>query len=91
MFSATNVNTTLKAVLAKLLIEHAENFPSHGSRRGAAQELRETGSQWAAIATLGGWKSLAFLGRVDLTDEVYRCMAKLLIETEAGDSEPDLD
>ena len=49
---------------------------------GAAQELKETGSQWAVIATLGDWKSLAFLGYADLTDSVEQDMAKLLIECE---------
>ena len=89
-FSATNVNTTLKAVLSRLSVVHAEKYSSHGFRRGAAQELKETGSQWAASATLGGWKSLAFLGYVDLTDEVERDMAKLLIETYQVDSDPGL-
>ena len=89
MFSATNVNATLKAVLAKLLIERSEKFSSHGFRRGVAQELKETGSQRAVIATLGDWESLAFLGYVDITDEVDRNMAKLSIETETGDSDPE--
>ena len=89
-FPAASVNTALKAVRAKLLAEHAEKYSSHGFRRGSAQELKETGSQWAAIATLGDWKSLAFLGYVDLADEVGRNMAKLLIETDQADSDPEL-
>ena len=60
---------------------------AHGFRRGASQELKESGSQWAAIATLGDWKSLAFRGYSDLTYNVERDMAKLLIETDAMDSD----
>ena len=70
-------------------MNRAVKYPTHGFRRGASQDLKETGSQWAAIATMGEWKSLAFLGYADLTDEVDRNMAKLLIETEMGDSDPD--
>ena len=90
-YYATKTNNTLKAVLKKLDVPHAGKYSSHGFRRGAANELRATGSPWSVIATVGGWKSLAFRGYVDLTQEVDRDMAKLLIETEQLDSEPELE
>ena len=86
-FTATNANTIIKAVFAKLLISHAEKYSSHGFRRCAAQELKETGSKRAIVATLGDWKSLAFLGYVDLTDSVEQDMAKLLVETDPPSDE----
>ena len=86
-FTAQNSNTALKAVLAKPLANHAGGYSSHGFRRGAAQALKETGSQRAAIATIGDWKSLDFLGYVDLADSVEQDMAKLLIEIDPLDSD----
>ena len=82
MYTATNVNTTIKSVLAKLGIDFAQIYSSHGFRRGATQELKEKGSQISAIATVGEWRSLAFLGYVDTALDVARDMSKLLIETE---------
>ena len=90
-YSATKANNALKAILTKLNVTHANKYSSHGFRRGAANELKATGSQWSTIATIGGWKSLAFKGYVDLTTEVDRDMAKLLIETDQLDSETELE
>ena len=39
-YSTQNVNTAIKAVLAKLDIPYAESYTSHGFRRGAAQDLK---------------------------------------------------
>ena len=86
-FYATKVNTTLKAVMSKLKIPHARQYSSHAFRRGAANELKTKGSQWSTVATLGDWRSLAFRGYMDLTQELDRDMAKLLIETEQLHSE----
>ena len=82
MYSATSVNTTIKAVLAKIGVDFAHSYSSHGFRRGATQELKEKGSQISVIATVGEWRSLAFLGYVDTALDVARDMSKLLIETE---------
>ena len=84
------MNAAIKAILAQLLSPHAEKYSSHGFRRGAAQELKETGSQWAPIAPLGDWKSLACLGYLDLTDSVEHDMVKLLIECDLPDSDAEL-
>ena len=88
-FYGTKVNNTLKAILAKIKIEHAKSYTSHGFRRGAANELKTRGSQWSTIATLGEWRSLAFRGYVDIAAELDRDMSKLLAET--NDLESDID
>ena len=77
------MNTTIKAVLRKLGIPFAECYTSHGYRRGAAQELKERGSQWPVVASIGEWRSLAFMGYIDIAKDVARDMSKLLIECEA--------
>ena len=61
-FSAQNVNRAIKAVFAKLNVPFAESYTTHGYRRGATQELKEKGSQWPIIASIGEWRSLAFMG-----------------------------
>ena len=81
-YTTQNVNTTIKAVLAKLDIPQAELYTSHGFRRGAAQELKERGCQWPIVASLGEWRSLAFMGYIDIAKDVARDMSKLLIECE---------
>ena len=81
------VNKTINAVLSKLNVPHAQRYSSHGFRRGAANELKTSGSQWSLVATLGDWRSLALRGYVDVTPEMDRDMANLLIETEDIDSD----
>ena len=39
-----NLNRIIKAALGRLLAPHSERYSSHAFRRGAAQELKETGS-----------------------------------------------
>ena len=81
-YYGANVNTTLKRVLSKLQAPYAQSYSSHGFRRGASQELKEKGSQWPTVMSLGTWRSLAFRGYVDTTLDVERDMSKLLIETD---------
>ena len=61
-------------------LPNASRYRSHAFRRGASQELKEKGSQWPTIATLGDWRSLAFHGYVDIADDLARDMSKLLAE-----------
>ena len=70
-------------MLVKLGIPTFQSYTSHGFRRGAAQELKEKGSQWPIVDGVGEWRSLAFKGYVDTTLDVERDMTKLLIESEA--------
>ena len=45
-------------------------------------ELKEKAPQWPAVAAAGGWRSLSYLGYVDLADAVSRDMSKLNEETD---------
>ena len=80
-FYAANVNAAIKSVLTKLSIPHAPSCSAHGFRRRAAQELKEMGSQWPTVATLGEWMSLAFKGCGETALDSARDMSKLLIES----------
>ena len=70
----------LKAALKKIKIPNAGKYTSHAFRRGAATELKETGSQGSSVASLGNWRSLACKGYVGLSDELAHDIAKLFIE-----------
>ena len=87
--TAQNGNATSKAVFSKIGLDYAQSYPSRGFRRGASQEIKEKGALWSAVATAGGWRSLALLGYVDLTRDVDRAMSKLLPETDPMDSGDD--
>ena len=89
-YSGRNVNAVLRAVLTKLSVPEASRFSPRGFRRGAAQELKATGSQWSTVAAAGCWQSLDFKGYIDLTADVARDMSKLLAEHCASDSEDDI-
>lgn len=77
-----NVNTTIRDVLANLDIPFAERYTPHGYRLGAAQELKERGCRWPIVASVDEWRSLAFMGYIDISNDVARDMSKLLIECE---------
>ena len=81
-YYSANVNTAVKAVLAKIDIPYAQSNTPHGFRRGEAQELKEKCSQWPIVAGVGLWRSVAFKGYVDTTLDVGRDTSKLLIESE---------
>lgn len=48
-----NFNRKLNAIMANLHIPDSHRFSSHAFRRGATQELEESGSPWSAIAYFG--------------------------------------
>ena len=50
---------------------------SHAFRRGATQELREAGSGWPAISSVGVWNSPDLAGYVDITPEVEAAVRHL--------------
>ena len=83
----TKANQTLKSGITKLQVVSAARYRSHGFRRGASNALKTRGPQWPAVLCLGEWRSLAFPGYVNLTPELGRDMAKLLIETDDFESD----
>ena len=73
LFSAVNrrnFNSSLKAVTAQLRVPDDQRYSPHGFRRGATQELKETGSPWSLVATSAVWHSSAFRGYVDMSRDV---------------------
>ena len=81
-YSAQNANARINAVLTQMEIPCSRSYSSHGFRRIVAQELKNKGSQWPAVMGVGCWRSLSFLGYVDIARDVERDMSKLLVGTE---------
>ena len=79
LFSAANVrnfNRILRAALGRLQEPDAKRYSAKGFRRGAAQELKETGSPRNVVAADGLWRSAAFRGYVDLSADVEQAYGK---------------
>ena len=92
LFSAVDgryFNNILRAVLTRSNVDEASRFSSYGFRRGAAQELKETGSHWAVVASAGLWKSPAFRGYVDLPDDVEQGVRNLVVADSDFNSDAD--
>ena len=86
-FYGTKVNNVAKAFLQKLRADRSSRYIPHGFRRGAASGLKTRGSQCSTVSTIGEWRSLSFLGYVDLADELDRDMPKLPSETDELESD----
>ena len=82
-----NLNRCVRFALTKIRIPAANLYSSHGFRRGAAQELQESGSQWPIVGEVGKWKGTSFRSYVDLSDELSRDMAQLFIHSFNFDSD----
>ena len=80
LFQAVNIrnfNRMLKPVFARMNIHEAHRYSSHGFRRGTAQELKESGSPWAVVASAGVWNSPAFRGYLDMARDVEVGVSRL--------------
>ena len=86
-----NFNCILKAALAKIHEPSADRYSSHAFRRGASQELKESGSPWTVVASSGFWRSPSFRGYVDLPRDVEVGVQKLFdidLDSDSADEEP---
>ena len=80
-----NINRFTQEVFANPHIPHTGRFSPHGFRRRGAHDLKERGSQRAAVFGAGGWRSLDFRGCVGAISDISRPIARLLVE----DCDPD--
>ena len=82
-----NLNRCLRFALAKIRTPAANLYSSHGFRRGAAQELKESGPQWPIAGELGKWKGASFTSYVGISDELPHDVAQLFIHSFNFDSD----
>ena len=90
-FNQRNFDRIIRAVFTRLGVTDATRYSSHGFRRGTAQELKETGSPWTAVATAGLWRSPAFRGYVDMTADVEQGIRKLVPIDSDSDTGPEAE
>ena len=65
-----NFNRIPRSVLRGIRLPGADKYSPHGPRRGAAHELKETGSPLAVAASSGVRGSTDFRRYADLSDDV---------------------
>ena len=87
--SRGNFNRMLKAVFTQLHVPGAERYSSHGFRRGAAQELKESCSPFAAVASAGVWKSPSPRGYIDVAKDVEMGVSALFDADQDSASDAD--
>ena len=78
-----NFNRTPRAVMSKIRGPSAERFISQAFRRGASQELKESGSHRSVSASMGVWHPTAFRGYVDMSRDV-ELVAQQLFDVDVG-------
>lgn len=74
-----NIERTLKKLRKIIKTPYDGRYASRAFRRGGSHDTKESGPQRSVVAGAGGWRSLAFRGYVDLSDEPHRRIAKLFI------------
>ena len=83
---ANSVNQQLKAVMTKLNYDRGHKYSSHAFRRGATEEIKNSGSTFATIITSGGWTAAGYKSYLDLQADEAINISKLLLETTNSDS-----
>ena len=83
---ANSINQQLKAVMTKLDYDRGHKYSSHAFRRGATEEIKNSGSTFATIITSGGWTAAGYKSYLDLQADEAVNISKLLLETTNSDS-----
>ena len=65
----------LRAALLACEVENAERFGLHALRRGAAQQLVDSGGDLPMLLRAGGWRSSAFRSYLDMVDIENRVLS----------------
>ena len=92
LLSANKFNRELKATTIALKIDQGGLYSSHAFRRGATQEIKDSGSTLATIIGAGNWLSATFKNYINLmADEAINVSTILLdnLGSDSEDSDPD--
>ena len=87
-FTRNNVNRILKATLIRISFPEGGEFTSKAFRRGAAQELLQTGNTLEVIKGSGGWWGSGCRSYVDIEmDNAFRISRALIVLSDGSSSE----
>ena len=89
--SANMFNPRLKRAMCDLNYVGGHRFPSHAFRRGATQEIFNSGSFLATILKSGMWNAAGYKSYLDLhADEAINISALLATAIDSDSDDPDL-
>ena len=86
-FTANRFNLSLKALIADIRFDRAQEYSSKAFRRGATNEISETGSTLAAVITSGGWAAADYKSYLDMQMDEALNISSLLVEAADSDSD----
>ena len=87
VFTANNFNRKLKQTTTALKCPEGGRFSPHAFRRGATQEIKNSGSTFATIVKSGTWLSARYRNYLDLSADEAINISTLLLDTLGSDSE----
>ena len=87
MFSPCSLNRTFKVVMTKMGYRDGPKFSSHAFRRGATQEIKDSGSTLSVIIKSGTWTHAGYKSYLDLQADYAINISRFLIESLGSDSE----
>ena len=85
--TANTVNRQLKATMTALGFDQGGLYSSHAFRRGATQEVKNSGSTLATILKTGTWLSACYKNYLDLKADEAINISTLLLDNLGSDSE----
>ena len=85
--TANVFNRQLKATLTAMGTPEGGKFSSHGFRRGATNEVKNSGSTLATILGTGTWLSACYKNYLDLKADEAIKISTLLLDNVGSDSE----
>ena len=85
-FTKNNSNANMELVLRKLKFKDAHKYTSKALRRGATQELPQTGETLEVIKGSGAWVGNGFKGYIDLEFDKTLRVSQMIIKYEQNTS-----
>ena len=92
MHPPSSVNRTLKQVVTKVGNRDGPRFSSHGFRRGATQEVKDSGATLSLIIQSGTWTHAGYRAYLDLQADFAINISSFVLGAIGSDSDdPDED
>ena len=90
-FSPTSINRTLKCVMTKIGYADGARYSSHAFRRGATQEIKDSGSTLSIIIKSGTWTHSGYRSYLDLQADFAINISRFVLDAADSDSNDEDD